>query len=73
MSENKPGPKLDPVRKEYIDDLKMPYCCEDCTHFDDEKIECTFGFPVKPHLRQTQLEQMAKTGEMAICRLMEID
>lgn len=67
------GPRLDKVKPKYVTDMKMAFCCEQCTHFDDVKTLCTFGFPVKPHLRKTQLEQMERTGEMAICRILEID
>lgn len=73
MAEQYSGPMLDPVKEEYLTDLRLTYCCEQCTHFDDEKLQCTFGFPTKPHLRETQLAELKRSGRMAICRLMEID
>jgi hypothetical protein len=67
------GPKLDPVKKEYLTDLNLVYACEDCSHYDAGINECTFGFRVRYHLRDNQLRELEKTGQMAICRLMEID
>jgi hypothetical protein len=67
------GPMLDGVKPQYLTELKLMHCCEQCTHFDDERIECTFGFPTEPHLRASQMAEMERSGKMALCRLMEID
>jgi hypothetical protein len=47
--------------------------CEECSHFDSFKIECTFGFPTAPHLRDQQLKTFLTKGHMAFCRFHEID
>ncbi|MAE74918.1 MAG: hypothetical protein CL675_12565 [Bdellovibrionaceae bacterium] len=63
----------DPVNPSDFMHLNMTFCCEQCTHFDDQSPKCTLGFPHRPHLRKNQLELYNLTGRMIFCRSLEID
>jgi hypothetical protein len=47
--------------------------CEECSHFAAEKVQCTLGFNVAPHLKAQQTHEMELSGRMALCRFHEID
>lgn len=47
--------------------------CDDCSHFDTAKEECTFGYRVAPHRRAQQIKDYEMSGKMALCRFLEID
>jgi hypothetical protein len=47
--------------------------CEDCSHFIAEKVQCTLGYNVAPHLKAQQHKDMELSGRMAQCRFHEID
>jgi hypothetical protein len=68
------GPILkDKVPLERYKRLHYFASCEECSHFDAQTEKCTFGFPTLPFLKRTQLEDLKNNGEMAFCRMMEID
>lgn len=52
---------------------KIPFACEDCSHFKAEGQTCTIGFWTLNHLKERQVKKYLLSGEMAICRFMEID
>lgn len=47
--------------------------CEDCSHFDSDKIQCTLGYNAANHLKAEQTHQYFLSGSMAFCRFHEID
>ncbi|HND84240.1 MAG TPA: hypothetical protein PLU50_00465 [Pseudobdellovibrionaceae bacterium] len=47
--------------------------CEECSHFDSIKIQCTFGYVVEPHLKINQQKSYTLSGKIAFCRFHEID
>ncbi len=49
------------------------FSCEDCSHFDSEKVLCTIGYNPIHHLKATQTRQYELAGNMAFCRFLEID
>ena len=74
--------RLNPGRKSVILDridptefrtLKFTYCCEQCVHFDCEKIDCSLGQSHDLHGKEAQLRTYNLTGKMALCRFLEID
>lgn len=69
----KQSPILDPVNPTDFLRLNITYCCEQCAHFCHEKISCTFGFEVEPHLKVNQLRTYEMSGRLAFCRFLEID
>lgn len=52
---------------------KLPWACEDCSHFKSAGESCTLGFPTAPHLRRNQILSYNLSGKVALCRLQEID
>lgn len=52
---------------------KLPYSCEDCSHFKASDESCTLGFPTESHLRRNQELSYNLSGKVALCRLQEID
>ena len=84
MIVNPKGPRKTPkrltqsIRRDPIDPkdyakYTMPWACEDCTHFEHEKIECTIGYKPKWHLRKQQEHDYNLSGRAALCRFQEID
>lgn len=49
------------------------FACEDCSHFDGDKIVCTIGYNPANHLKEVQTHQYQLSGNMAFCRFLEID
>lgn len=49
------------------------FSCEDCSHFNSEKTNCTIGYDTKHHLKEEQKRQFYLAGNMAFCRFLEID
>ena len=78
-SKEKSAPRVHPsIKKERVspaDYLKYEtrFSCEDCSHFDGEKILCTIGYNPQHHLNAVQTHQYALAGNMAFCRFLEID
>lgn len=52
---------------------KLPYSCEDCTHFKKTDESCTLGMPTEAHLRKNQIISYNISGKIALCRIQEID
>jgi len=52
---------------------KLPYACEDCSHFNQALSNCTLGYTSHHHLRETQKKSYELSGKMALCRFLEID
>ncbi len=52
---------------------KLPFACEDCTHFSFERQNCTLGYTSEHHLREVQMKSYLLSGKMALCRFLEID
>jgi hypothetical protein len=69
----KQGIFLDSVNPSDFLNLNMTYCCEQCSHFDPEKEQCTIGYNAANHRRERQLQTFETSGRMAFCRMMEID
>lgn len=64
---------LDGIRPQDLRDLKMTFCCEQCSHFNSSDQSCSIGYLTEPHLRENQLKTYELTGKMAFCRFLEID
>lgn len=58
--------------RDYIN-LKLMYACEDCSHFDSEKTQCTLGFNAQNHLKEHLEKMFELSGTMTLCRFHEID
>lgn len=58
--------------KDYLN-YHSPVSCEDCSHFDPEKVWCSLGYNPEPHLKKTQQKSYELSGNMAFCRFLEID
>lgn len=65
--------KKDPVHPGDYMKFKLPYACEDCTHFDHVTELCTIGYQTSHHRRAEQLREYMLSGRMALCRFQEID
>ncbi|MCE3009009.1 MAG: hypothetical protein LW875_00135 [Proteobacteria bacterium] len=65
--------KMDPIHPSDFFRFSMPTSCEDCTHFDSSKIQCTLGYDCQWHLKAYQEKCYELTGKMALCRFLEID
>ncbi len=78
-SKGKSQPRLHAsMRKDTVkasDYLKydMRSSCEDCSHFNSEKVVCTIGYNPTLHLKAEQTHQYFLSGNMAFCRFIEID
>lgn len=69
----RPSIKKDRIHPKDFNSLNIPFACEDCAHFNPEFSSCTIGFWTKNHLRHAQLQSYFMSGEMAICRFMEVE
>ncbi len=75
----KSPPRLRPsMRREAIHPVdyaryRLPYACEDCSHFASKTTTCTLGLNPAPHLAETQKKNYEISGHMALCRFQEID
>jgi len=78
-SKEKSAPRLHAsIKKDMVnarDYLKYDtrFSCEDCSHFDGEKVLCTIGYTPQHHLKSVQTHQYELAGNMAFCRFLEID
>ncbi len=63
---------LDRINPRDFQKFNFMFCCEQCSHFDGEKIICTMGYRAQ-HQKADQLKKYELTGKMAFCRFMEID
>jgi len=65
--------KKDGINPASYNSYKLPYSCEDCTHFKASNETCTFGMPTEQHLKRNQIISYNLSGKIALCRLQEID
>lgn len=78
-SKQKSAPRIHPsIKKERVNpadymQYDTRFSCEDCSHFDGEKILCTLGYNPQHHLKAVQTAQYVLSGNMAFCRFLEID
>lgn len=68
-----PSIKKDGINPSDYLKYKLPWACEDCTHFNHLKKACTLGYPSHHHLRETQTKAYLLSGKMALCRFQELD
>lgn len=69
----RPSIKKDRVNPHDYLHYETRFSCEDCSHFDADKIECTIGYDPSHHLKAEQTHQFNLAGNMAFCRFLEID
>jgi hypothetical protein len=65
--------KKDAIHPEAYNRYKLPYSCEDCSHFKASDETCTLGMPTEHHLSRNQTSSYNLSGKVALCRLQEID
>ncbi|MGZ3744302.1 MAG: hypothetical protein ACXVB1_16430 [Pseudobdellovibrionaceae bacterium] len=68
-----PSIKKDGVNPSDFLNYDFRSACEDCSHFDSQKIQCTLGYNPAPHLKLQQLQDYEISGKMALCRFLEVD
>jgi len=50
--------------------FRLKECCDDCSHYCEERNKCAVLYPVEPHLKNTFLR--AKNGErIYFCKMFE--
>lgn len=68
--------KLDTIRAADFNRFDLRFFCEDCSFFDrrsgPEGQRCSLGYRAR-HTRAEQLKLYERTGQMALCRAIEID
>lgn len=69
----RPSMKKDVIHPRDFNAFKIPYACEDCSHFASETTKCTLGFNTANHLRANSLHSYELSGKIAQCRFLEID
>lgn len=52
--------------------LQLRFFCDDCSHYSASERFCTLGYRAR-HTRAEQLVEYELTGQMALCRAIEID
>jgi hypothetical protein len=65
--------KKDAIHPEAYNRYKLPYACEECSHFKASNETCTLGMPTENHLYRNQISSYNLSGKVALCRLQEID
>jgi hypothetical protein len=65
--------KLDRVSPRDFNKMNLIYCCEQCSHYDGEKDQCTIGYWSELHKKDAQLQRFTTNSHMAFCRFTEID
>jgi len=68
-----PSIRHDAVNPTDYNKYRLPWSCEDCTHYDRTEDRCTFGYVVKWHKRAYQKHSYELSGKFAVCRFQEID
>ena len=48
------------------------FFCDACSHFDSDRTKCTIGYKAV-HTVEIQTALYEQTGQMALCRFLEID
>ena len=69
----RPSIKKDPLKASDYNHYKLPWSCDDCTHFDSEQERCTLGYQALNHRRTQQQHDFELGGHFALCRFQEID
>ncbi|MFN8845718.1 MAG: hypothetical protein ACK5V3_01220 [Bdellovibrionales bacterium] len=69
----RPSIKKDKVNPTDYLRLRLPWSCDDCTHFNPEQESCTLGYHTKHHRRVQQIKDYELSGSYALCRFQEID
>jgi len=69
----RPSMKKDPIKAADFLKYKIPFACEDCSHFSSQDTRCTLGFNCQNHLRAKMLADYNLSGKMPQCRFLEID
>ena len=69
----RPSIKQDKIHPVQFNKYRLPWACEDCTHFDLSNECCTLGYNTAHHRREQQMKQYELSGSMALCRFQEID
>lgn len=69
----RPSIKLDKIHPAQFNKYRLPWACEDCTHFDSTNESCTLGYNTAHHRLVQQQKQYEISGSMALCRFQEID
>lgn len=69
----RPSMKKDVISPRDFNAYKIPFACEDCSHFASETTRCTLGFNTANHLRANSLRSYELSGKIAQCRFLEID
>lgn len=69
----RPSIKKDTVNPSDYLNYDTRFSCEDCSHFDPEKVVCTIGYNPAHHVKAEQTHQYFLSGNMAFCRFLEID
>ncbi len=69
----RPSIKKDQIHPTDYNKYKMPYACEDCSHFRLENLSCTLGYKTEPHLKANQIKSYETSGKLSLCRFIEID
>lgn len=65
--------KKDPVHPSSYNNYKLPWSCDDCSHFAHETESCTLGYNSLNHRRVQQKFDYELGGHYALCRFQEID
>ena len=65
--------KKDAVTPALYNRLKLPWSCDDCSHFDRDKEVCTLGYNANNHRHIQQKWEYELGGHYALCRFQEID
>lgn len=63
---------LDTVQARDWNRLDLRFFCDDCSHFSLSQSLCTIGYPAI-HRRAIQGALYERTGQIAMCRALEID
>ena len=66
------------IKKEAVDPAaynlyKLPWSCDDCSHFEQDKGTCSLGYNTSHHRRDQQIFDYELGGHFALCRIQEID
>lgn len=66
------------IKKEFLPasdflNYKIPFSCEDCSHFSSSQQLCSLGNRTLSHRLEEQMKSYNLSGTLAFCRLLEID
>lgn len=65
--------KKDAIQASDYNRYKLPWSCDDCTHFDRNQEICTLGYNAIHHRKAQQKIDYELGGHFALCRFQEID